>query len=340
MDTLNLVVSQLEGGRPTSEVLVGPWSPAPKDFGASVARTMSEPAPRLDYRFLYNAVGSELFEAITRTPEYYPTRTEASLLERCAAEMVSRAGSVPIVELGAGSGRKTSLLLSAAEQLHGSVRYVPVDVSVSALEGALAELAPRHPKADILPVHGTYGLALELLGSLGPALGVFLGSSLGNLDETEEHELYRTLAGKLGPDGAFLLGVDLVKSPGTIERAYDDEAGVTRAFVRNLFARLQRELGAELDLDGFDYHARYRSDRQRVELHASLASGLCLPREGLPPVVVAPGQEILVEICRKFELASLSSRLHRCGLAIEHSAIDPEQHYALLLLRALPATQE
>lgn len=340
MDSLSLVVARLEGGPGPREVLTGPWSPAPEDFGTRAARTLSEPIPRLDYRFLYDAAGSALFEAITRTPEYYPTRTEAQLLERCAAELVARAGSVPMVELGAGSGRKTSLLLSAAELLHGGVGYVPVDVSVSALEGALADLSPRHPEADILPVHGTYPLALRLLGALTPAMGVFLGSSIGNLDEREEAALYRSIAEQLGPDGSFLLGVDLVKSPATIQRAYDDQAGATRDFVRNLFVRLRRELGAELELDGFAYHARYRPERQRVEIHASLSSGLRLPREGHPAVVVAPGREILVEICRKFELCSLTERLRRCGLSIEHSVVHPEHPYALLLLRSVLSNQE
>ncbi len=300
-------------------------------FARSVAEGLAKPLPALEHRLLYDAEGSRLFELITNLPEYYPTRAEASILERHAGEIADLAGPIPLVELGAGSGRKTSLLIDAFESRYDSGLYVPVDVSKTALDMALQDLSSLHGRTRIVPVHGLHASALSILERLRPALGVFLGSSIGNFTEEEENSLYQDLGQRLRGGGAFLLGVDLVKDPALIERAYNDSEGVTATFIGNLFRRIRRELGARIDMNGFQCDARYVEERERVEIYARFGKSISLRVDDLA-VEVEAGKPILVEICRKFRLEAIEDRLEKHGLELVRTFLDRNGWFADLLI--------
>ena len=323
----------LGAGRPA---LVGPAVAADdrEAFARSVDRGLGARPPRLECRYLYDAEGSRLYEAITALDEYYLTRTEAALLARHADEVRRRVGATTLVELGSGSSAKTSYLLDAWARAARPVRYVPVDVSASALEGAARSLCPDRPWLEWIGLHASHDQAFPLLRTVSPATVAFLGSSIGNLDDAELDAFLAQLAAALAPGDHFLVGVDLVKDPAVLEAAYDDGAGVTAAFTRNLFARMNRELDAGLDVTAFAHEARWEPAREQVEIHARVLRDqvLVLPsldrRHHLPA-----GTRIRVEICRKFRLGPLGDRLRAAGLATVATWTDPPGWFALLLLR-------
>jgi len=239
----------------------------PSAFARAVTEGLSQPRKSLPCRFFYDAEGSRLFEAITELPEYYPTRTEASILKSCASEIAARTPQESVlVEFGSGSSRKTEILLAALPSL---AAYVPLDVSPSALAEAAARLATRFAGLHVLPVEGDFRheLTLPAALSLRPRLGFFPGSTIGNLDRAEATELLRTFAHNLGPAGRLVIGVDLRKDPKILRAAYNDAAGVTAKFNLNLLVRANRELGATFDLSRFKHDAIFNEDESRIEMH-------------------------------------------------------------------------
>ncbi len=217
----------------------------------------------------YDDEGSRLFEAITELPEYYPTRTERAILEAFAGRIVEAAGHpMHIVELGSGSARKTGILLEAALAFRPDLVFHPIDVSEEALRDARQQLAGRLPGLAVNPVCGHYLPALERLGGLeGPRLVLFMGSTLGNFTPQEAVEFLRGLRARLRPEDRFLLGLDLEKEDSVLVPAYDDATGVTSAFNLNLLARLNRELGADFNLDAFRHVALWNAMEHRIEMH-------------------------------------------------------------------------
>jgi len=222
----------------------------------------------LSPKWLYDEAGSELYERITEVPEYYPTRTEIAILEARAPEIAGAVGPrALVIEPGAGSGRKTEILLAA---LHRPAGYVPVDIASGALAGAAARIAARFPGLAVRPVVADFTGPVEIPASgLGPArrLAFFPGSTIGNLDPSDAVGFLRTLAADAGPGGALLIGVDHPKEPDTLIRAYDDAAGVTAAFDLNLLVRMNRELSADFRTDRFRHESRFDADLSRVEMH-------------------------------------------------------------------------
>lgn len=304
-----------------------------REFARSVARGLSERPRRLECRFLYDALGSEIYERITRQPEYYPTRTEAAILARCAPRIREIAGPSALVELGSGSSAKTDHLLRAWVAAGREACYVPVDVSGTALRRASDAIAARHPTVRVLGLNSTYEEAFPLLADLSPLTLVFLGSTVGNLDEEESTAFFRRVAGSLSEGDFFLLGADLVKDAGVLEAAYDDRAGVTAAFTRNLFARMNRELGCALDLAAIEHVARWRPERSRIEIHARFARRQTIRAGDLGSFDIAAGEEILVEISRKFVLPELREELAACGLRTQEVFTDERGWFALLMLK-------
>ncbi len=221
----------------------------------------------LPCEYFYDARGSALFEEITALPEYYPTRTEVAILEDCVAAIVAGtpAGTV-LIEFGSGSSRKTEILLQALDKL---AAYVPVDVSASALDDARQRLARRFPALRVHPVVGDFRADLALPDDLAarPRLGFFPGSTVGNFQPDDAVALLARMAGVLGPGARLIIGVDLRKPAATLLPAYDDAAGVTAAFNKNLLARANRELGADFDLDAFAHQAVFNDEFSRVEMH-------------------------------------------------------------------------
>jgi dimethylhistidine N-methyltransferase len=238
-----------------------------EEFTSAVIDGLSRPQKTLPCRFFYDERGSELFEAITRLPEYYPTRTEAAILEANAAEI---AAGVPqrsvLVEFGSGSSLKTEILLRELPQL---AAYVSIDVSHSALEDARRRLAARFPALDVRPIVADFAYPIALPADLGPnhRIGFFPGSTIGNLTPVESQRLLRVFRAVLSPGGRLIVGVDLKKDLSVLLPAYNDAAGVTADFNLNLLARINREIGPAFDLDAFRHEAIYNARDGRIEMH-------------------------------------------------------------------------
>src|SRR3954469_16130972 len=237
------------------------------DTGRDVVAGFTARPRTLPCRYFYDARGSELFERITDLPEYYPTRTEAEILKSCATELAALTGACELVELGAGSSRKTRLLIEAYLRRGQSVEFRPVDVSESALAESGQALAERYDRLSIEALVGTYE---QGLAALGPAGGrrmlIFLGSTIGNLDDAEMISFLTGAADALNPGDFFLLGFDRRKDPAVIEAAYNDSAGVTAAFNLNILRHLNRRFGANFDLGAFHHEAPFVAERSRIEM--------------------------------------------------------------------------
>ena len=237
------------------------------DFAAAVLDGLWRPQKALPCRFFYDARGSELFEEITRLPEYYPTRTETAILECHAAEM---AEAVPdggiLVEFGSGSSRKTEILL---RQLPRLAAYVCVDVSESALSAAAARLAARFPGLEVRPIVCDFSHAVALPAGLAgrPKTGFFPGSTIGNLTPGEAERLLKAFGASLSLGGRLIVGVDLKKDARRLVLAYNDAQGVTAAFNLNLLARINRELAGTFDLSAFEHQAVYNPRDGRIEMY-------------------------------------------------------------------------
>jgi dimethylhistidine N-methyltransferase len=233
---------------------------------------------RLPPWLFYDEAGSRLFDQITELPEYYLTRTERSILAAHADEMIAAAAQpdgghrLRLVELGAGSADKTRLLLRAAVARQGTVLYEPVDVSASALEAARERIEREIPAVTVAPWVEDYtnGLELDPAGPGERRMVLYIGSSIGNFEPGEALRVLERVREALDPGDSLLLGVDLVKDEPTLLAAYDDAAGVTAAFNRNLLVRLNRELGADFDLDAFAHRARWNAAQSRIEMHLEI----------------------------------------------------------------------
>ena len=306
-------------------------------FAHSVVAGLDRDNPSLDCRYLYDERGSRLFEEITRQPEYYLTRTEASILDRHAQDIRKQAATATLLELGSGSSVKTDLLLDAWVSQNGSRRmtYIPVDVSTSALSDAAERIRSRFPSVKVIGINGEYEHGLSLLPEIHPVMGLFLGSSIGNFNEQDEESFFRVLSRKLRPNGKFLLGVDLVKDRAVLEAAYDDRGGVTREFTLNIFERMNRELGSDIDVDGIEHVAEYSDERERIEIYARFHSRQQIEVKPLGrTLTIDAGEAVLVEISRKFRLDDLTARLDDLGLTVDSVFTDDRKWFALLMLRS------
>ena len=304
-----------------------------REFARAAALGLSDHPRWLPCRYLYDAEGSRLFERITETPEYYLTRTELSLLCESSDAIAQITGDATLVELGAGSARKTERIIAAYTSRYGAARYVPVDVSGDALAEATA-LAGRYPALAVRGVHGSYETVFPLLPSLSPLVLLFLGSTIGNLNQTEADVFWSNVRCALMPGDFMLLGVDLVKDAATIDRAYNDAAGWSAAFTKNIFARMNRELGSEIDLGGIDHEAAYRPEWQRVEIFARMTRRQEVRLAPLGrTITLEAGERVMTEISRKYELTELRDYLHLFELETLETFTDPARSYALLLLR-------
>jgi len=246
-----------------------PASDAGEDeaFANAIIDGLSARQKTLPCRYLYDERGSELFEQITRLPEYYPTRTETGILEAHVAEIAGDGGEgQALVEFGSGSSRKTEILLEAMPDL---LAYLPIDVSDSALDEAQCRLAARFPVLDIRPIHGDFSRNVKLPADLrfSRKIGFFPGSTIGNLNRGEARRLLESFRKILSPHGRLIVGVDLLKSEETLRLAYDDPAGVTGAFNLNMLARINQAFGPAFPLDAFRHEARFNRQKCRIEMH-------------------------------------------------------------------------
>lgn len=326
--------------RVTDDVREKPAMPAQfrnrDDFAAAVSLGLRSKPRHIPSRFLYDARGSLLFELITRQPEYYLTRTESAILAGCAGRIRQIAGEVSIMELGSGSSKKTGFLLGAWLSRGASVTYFPVDVSESVLKQASRMILERFPRARVTPLHADYGTAFSLIREISPVMVTFLGSSIGNFDDPEMSRFLTDLQNALAPGDLFLAGFDLVKEPEIIEGAYNDAAGVTAQFTRNLFVRMNRELGSGVDITALEHRARYNAELERVETDAlfTRAQQLRIAPRG-ENFQVDPGESIRTEISRKFRLDLLIPYLESFGFRTREVFTDGEDWFAVVLLQKI-----
>ena len=297
-----------------------------------VRHGLTQTPKSLPPKWFYDDVGSELFDQITRLPEYYPTRTEAEILRDRAAEIAAATGADTLVELGSGTSAKTRMLLDALREAGALRRFVPFDVDSGILESAGAAIAGEYPGIEIRAVCGDFEHHLAEIPGGGRRLFVFLGSTIGNLSPGPRAEFLAELAAVMAPGDSLLLGTDLVKDTGRLVRAYDDAAGMTAAFNRNVLAVINRELDADFDPAAFAHVARWYSEAHRIEMWLRAESPQRVRIEALDMTVdFAAGEEMLTEVSCKFRPEQVGAELAAAGLRRTRWWTDPAGDFGLSL---------
>ena len=303
---------------------------AASPFLTDVLTGLAQRQKAIPARWFYDHRGSELFEAITRLPEYYPTRTEIGLLRDCAGGVAATAGARVVVEFGSGSSRKTPILLKAMD----AIAYVPVDISGDYLRQSAAALAAIMPGLEILPCEGDFmhPVALPQRISGKPALGFFPGSTIGNLAAPRAVALLQQIGETLGRDALLLIGIDRVKPVPTLITAYDDAAGVTAAFNLNLLARINRELDGDIDVGGFRHQARWNARHNRIEMHLEAVRAMRFSVAGRC-FAMAAGETIHTENSHKYTPEEARLLLRAGGWTPIESWTDDNALFGLYLAR-------
>jgi L-histidine N-alpha-methyltransferase len=310
---------------------------------AAVARTAAEvraglsaqPLPWLPSKYFYDDRGSALFEQITRLPEYYQTRTEEEILERVAGEIIGATRPVELCELGSGVGRKVRFLLDAGRALGTLERCVLLDINATVLAESVRRLEGDYPDLGVRGVVGDFQDDLEGLGPGGGRLALLLAGTIGNLHpDSEVPRFLRALARQLVPGDAFLVGLDLVKDERRLHAAYNDSAGVTAEFNRNILRVVNAALDADFDPEAYDHVAFYDRTHAWIEmrLRARHDQRVRVPGADLE-LTLRRGQEIRTELSCKYTRSTFEARLARTGLRLESWMSDADSLFALALLR-------
>lgn len=306
-----------------------------RDF-SEIWRGLAASPKRLPCKLFYDAAGSRLFERITRLPEYYPTRTEISILERSGREIADAIGpDAVLVEFGSGASVKTRLLLDA---LHAPRVYVPIDISTEMLLSSARALEARYPELDVRPVPADYmrELALPLTPDeqQGKVVAFFPGSTIGNFEQDEAVSFLRRLRRACGPSAELLIGVDLPKQRALLEAAYDDAAGITARFNRNVLRVLNRDYGASFQLDAFAHRAFWNEPAQRVEMHL-VSQREQSARVGHRTFAFRAGEPIVTEHCYKYEPAAFELLAESAGFRVAQIWLDERRLFSVQ--RLVPA---
>jgi dimethylhistidine N-methyltransferase len=303
------------------------------DFEADVVAGLSKPHKSVPPKHFYDAEGSELFEAITELEEYYPTRTEVALLKAAAPEISAYIpDAAALVEFGSGASTKTRIVLDAAPQL---AVYAPIDISASALEGAAKAIRADYPRLAVAPLRDDFTNALRLPEETEgrPVVGFFPGSTIGNFTPEEARAFLVGARRLLGEGAAFLVGMDLVKDPAVLVAAYDDAKGVTAAFNKNLLARINRELGGDIDLDAFAHRAVWNAAESRIEMHLVSLKDQTVHAGGRA-FRFAEGETIHTENSYKFTIERMAALAAQSGWKLEQRWVSEDPAFGMVLLRA------
>ena len=301
---------------------------------AEVAAGLSAPQKELPPKYFYDHRGSELFEEITRLPEYYLTRAERVLLEQWMPQVIPALGSRTLVELGAGSAEKSRIILNAMRAAGTAELYVPIDVSAAFLRETADQLRREYPGLGVSPAVADISEELNVpRGLASPVLFAFLGSTIGNFHPPAAIRLLARVRAIMWAGDRFLLGADLRKDIGLIEAAYNDAQGVTAEFNRNMLRVLNHELGADFDLASFTHRAFYDCEAHRIEMHLISTRHQAVDVPGIGEVRFARGESIRTEISCKYDIASLSALFFGAGLELESWQTDPEQRFALVVAK-------
>ncbi|HET6779053.1 MAG TPA: L-histidine N(alpha)-methyltransferase [Gemmatimonadales bacterium] len=299
---------------------------------AEVAAGLAAPQKELSPKYFYDHRGSQIFEEITRLPEYYQTRTERAILEAWMPSLIARLGTRALVELGAGSAEKSRVIISAMRAAGTAELYVPIDVSASFLSQTTAQLQREYPGLAVEPV--VADIAEELGRPAGlphPAMYAFLGGTIGNFYPPAAIRLLSRVRAAMNPEDRLLLGVDLRKDISQIELAYNDSQGVTAAFNRNMLLVLNHELGADFDPDLFQHRAFYEPVTHRIEMHLVSVLKQEVEIPGIGQIEFAPGESIRTEISCKYDRQSVAELFEPAGLRIETWRTDPSSLFALVV---------
>lgn len=299
-----------------------------------VMSALSQSQKWLPAKYLYDDRGSQLFEQICDLPEYYPTRTEAWILQRYAKDIAEMTGPCELVELGSGSSTKTRRLLDAYQALGGGLRYVPIDVSGTILIDSAKQLLADYPALRVQGLVGTYEQALVSLKptTLAARMLFFLGSSLGNMDPDTCHQFFAKIFDALETGDYFLLGIDLQKPKDILEPAYDDAQGVTAAFNLNLLSHLNWRFEGDFNLANFEHWAFYNEQKHQIEMHLRSLTAQTVSLSG-QDIAFERGETIHTEISRKFNLEGVQQDLKQHGLVPLKVWTDVNQWFGLVLTR-------
>ncbi|GAA0639761.1 L-histidine N(alpha)-methyltransferase [Sphingomonas ursincola] len=303
-------------------------------FRADVLACFRDTRRAIPARWFYDKTGSELFEAITDLPEYYPTRTETALLERYCGEVAQQGGAGrTVVEFGSGSSVKTPHLLRAVQGSH----YVPIDISGEFLRESAAALAADFPGLDVHPLEGDFMRPLKLPEAVAdePKLGFFPGSTIGNMVARSSLDLLRSMRETLGVGSLLLIGMDRIKSPDILIPAYDDAQGVTARFNLNLLHRINRELDGTIPVDRFRHVARWNDSYARIEMHLEAQDDMSFTVLG-ERFSMRKGETIHTENSHKYGPRDARLLLRAGGWTVRHEWTDPDDWFALILAEAKP----
>jgi len=299
---------------------------------AEVAAGLSAPQKELSPKYFYDQRGSELFEEITRLPEYYPTRTERALLTGWMPDLVRQLGTRTLVELGAGSAEKSRIILDAMRDVGTAELYVPIDVSATFLSLTAGTLRREYPGLRVEPAVADISEELNLPRRIPhPALFAFLGSTIGNFYPPAAIRLLGRVRAAMAPSDRFLMGVDLRKDVARIEAAYNDTAGLTAEFNRNMLRVLNHELGADFDPLAFDHLAFYERVAHRIEMHLVSKRDQVVTIPGIGQISIANGESIRTEISTKYDRASVAELFDAAGFRIEAWPTDPNTPFGLVI---------
>ena len=309
----------------------------PRTLADDVLDGLTKPFKELPPKHIYDPRGSTLFDQICELPEYYPTRTERSILEHHADAIVKQTDATELVELGSGSAQKTRVLLEAMQRAERLERYIPFDVAERTVRDSAAALAQEFAQ---LQIHGIVGDFDRHLGAIPkpdpnrPRMLAFLGGTIGNFPPGSRRRFLRTLASSLGPEDFLLLGTDLVKDPAVIEAAYNDSKGITAEFNRNILHVLNRELGANFVFDDFEHVAFFDREHEWMDMRLRARRACRVQFPTLPlDVSFAANEELRTEISAKFTRQRLERDYAAAGLQLVGWFTDPEDLFALSLAR-------
>ncbi|MEH2191888.1 MAG: L-histidine N(alpha)-methyltransferase [Nostoc sp.] len=305
--------------------------------GEDVIQGLIQSPKTLPPKYFYDDYGSELFEQICELPEYYPTRTEAWILQQYADEIAQITGACELVELGSGSSTKTLFLLDAYQKIANYCRYVPIDVSHGILKSTVLKLQQKYPNLFVEGLIGTYEQALTKLETTfaSSRMIFFLGSSLGNFNPRECDDFLSKITRALQPGDYFLLGIDLQKPKEILEPAYNDSQGITAAFNLNILSHLNWRFQGDFDLNLFTHQAIYNQNDAQIEMYLHCKKTHEVSLEALDfQVCFADGESILTEISRKFNLVNMQKQLETHGLKTLKTWTDPKEWFGLILCQA------
>ncbi len=333
--SMGKMIQEVVGDVPRLRYIVVPPRAQP-GFEAAAFDGLQRELKSIPSRFLYDEVGSALFEAITRLHEYYLTRKERSILASAFKGIVRAVGAkIEIVEFGSGSAEKTRLLIDAALATQKSLRFVPIDISQAALQSSALNLLNEHPGLDVVAIAAEYRDALQVMPTpSAPRLFLFLGSNIGNFTPADATSFLKEISLQMRPEDRLLVGIDLVKDPSIIELAYNDPAGVTAAFNKNLLARVNRELHAEFELACFEHRAVYIPDANKVEMRLVSKRSQWVRIEGLKgSLQFKEGEYIHTEDSHKYSLEGFATLSAGAGLEMVERWMDEDKWFALTLLK-------